>query len=312
MMQISEIIAAKTEKRIAAIEAAKLKKAEIHSAIPRVKEIDGILFDIPFRAFGGEDIAALRAEAENLNAERERLLTAYGFPAGYDTPAFECPVCNDSGYSEGLKICDCVKKAAAASAGRNSKSLLASGLAEKNFDNFDLAYYSGESLDKMRAVYENCRKYADSFPNINASGILMTGGTGLGKTHLSAAIANAVCDKGYYTVYETAQQIADTFDSVRFNRGDKADKDRYENCELLLIDDLGSECRTNYSVATIANLIDLRMVNGRQTVISTNMSPRDLRKNYGERLFSRLLGEFVLLEFSGEDVRMQKIKGSKK
>ena len=309
-MRLNEALAIKNAKREAAVEAADKKRAELHSLIPRVREIDAEIADIPMRVFGGENIALLRADSERLNAERARLLQGYGLPADYDEPAFDCPLCRDSGYTEGLRICSCVKKLAA-SAGYAESGALARGLSGKRFDNFLLDYYKNSDLKQMTDVLAVCRKYASSFPRQDLCGLVLYGGTGLGKTHLSAAIANEVSSAGYHVVYETAQQIFDTFDGVRFNKLPPEEKDKYERCDLLLIDDLGAECKTPYSVATIANLIDLRMVNGKQTVISTNMSPQEISKAYGERVFSRLLGEFKVLRFSGSDVRMQKIVGDK-
>ena len=129
----------------------------------------------------------------------------------------------------------------------------------------------------------------------------------LGKTHLSAAIANVIAGKGMSVIYESAQQIFDTCDAVRFNRMDISERTKYENCKLLIIDDLGAECITQYSVSAMTSLIDLRIVNGRKTIISTNLTPAAIRKTYGERMFSRLFGEFRVLQFSGKDIRMQKI-----
>ena len=311
-MNINEAIALKTEQRTAAVDAADKKRAELHAVIPRVRAIDAEIASIPLRVFDGADIALMRAESEKLNAERERLLLAHGFSADYDEPVFECPLCRDSGYTEGLKLCSCVKKLLHSSSYGES-SILARGLSGKSFDNFSLDYFSSDKAqrERMSEVLSACRKYASSFPVPGFCGMVLYGGTGLGKTHLSAAVANAVAANGHYVVYETAQQISDTFDGVRFNKLAPEEKEKYEKCELLLIDDLGAECRTNYSVATLSNLLDLRMVNGRQTVVSTNLTPQEIRKNYGERVFSRLMGEFKVLRFVGNDVRLQKIVGEK-
>lgn len=309
-MQINEAFAIKTEKRREAIERADKKRAELHAAVPRIAQIDKAIAAIPLRALNGEKTEELRAESEELNAERARLLAAHGFAPDCDEPVFECKLCGDSGYTEGLKLCPCIKKMLAES--RFAESKLARGLADKTFDNFTLEYCAGEAeRAKTAEIKSACEKYAAQFPAKDYRGLLLFGGTGLGKTHLSAAIAGAVAARGYYTVYEAAQQIFDTFDGVRFNKLDRAEKDKYEKCALLIIDDLGAECQTSYSVATIANLIDLRMVNGLQTVISTNLTLPALRKTYGDRVFSRLLGEFRVLQFVGSDVRMKKIAGDR-
>ena len=139
--------------------------------------------------------------------------------------------------------------------------------------------------------------------------LFIYGASGLGKTHLSAAIANVVANKGFSVVYESAQQVYDTCNAVRFNRMDVAERDKYENSNLLIIDDLGVECGNEYVVASLTSIIDLRIVNGRPTIISSNLTPAAIKKTYGERLFSRLFGEYRVLQFVGKDIRMQKIKG---
>lgn len=308
-MTLNEALGIKTEKRMAAMEEADKKRRELHSFLPRVKQIDSIISDIPFRAISGENADTLRAEAETLAAERERLLAAAGYEPDYDEPKFECPDCNDGGYC-GMKLCGCVKKLLAS--GNYVKSTLAFGLTDKRFESFSMSYFSEENGEraKMSKIFEGCKNYAAKFPGSSDCGLLFIGGTGLGKTHLSAAIANTVAGKGFSVIYESAQQIYDTLDAVRFNRMELSERKKYESCELLIIDDLGAECITQYSVSAITGLIDLRIVNGRKTVINTNLSPAALKKTYGERLYSRLLGEFKVLQFVGKDIRMQKIKES--
>ena len=135
-----------------------------------------------------------------------------------------------------------------------------------------------------------------------------SGGTGLGKTHLSAAVGNIISSKGYSVVYESASALCDTLEAVRFNRAELSERKKYENASLLIIDDLGTENTTAFSTAAIGSLIDLRIVAAKQTVISTNLSFDALKKTYGERIFSRLMGEYRVLALSGCDIRMQKIK----
>lgn len=308
-MKTNEALSIKDSMRTAAIVEADARRAELHARLPRIAEIDYRIRSFSFRALSGESTDNLRTESERLNIERANLLVASGYEPDYDEPKFECTLCNDSGYIKGLKLCSCIKNMVANS--NYAESSLAKGLLGKSFDNFSLEYYSESNGERaqMEKALKGCKKYAENFPNDDSAGILFTGGTGLGKTHLSAAIANAVAAKGMSVIYESAQQIYDTCDAVRFNRLELSERKKYENCQLLVIDDLGAECITQYSVSSISSLIDLRIVNGRKTIISTNLTLDKISKTYGERTYSRLLGEFRVLRFTGKDIRMQKIKG---
>ncbi len=306
-MTLNDALRIKNEKRTSAMEEAENRRNELHSLIPRIKDIDAEIREIPMRLIVGENVEVLRAETEALTEERARLLEASGYDVDYDLPKFECLECNDGGYC-GLKLCQCVKNMISSANYQQSK--LAGGLVNKTFDTFSLDYYQdGTEKQQMEIVLNVCKKYAQKFPNLDSAGLVFIGGTGLGKTHLSAAIANSIASRGMSVLYESAQQIFDTIDAVRFNRMDISERKKYENCSLLIIDDLGAECITQYSVSAITSLIDLRIVKGKKTIISSNLSIASIRKTYGERLFSRLLGEFNILQFVGKDIRMTKTKG---
>ena len=308
-MKLNEALSIKTEKRIAAMDESERRRAELHARIPNIKAIDDALRDIPMRAMIGENVETLRTENEALTSERERILLSYGYEKDYDAPKFECPDCNDGGYC-GIKLCHCIRELMSVQSYRESS--LAGGLLDKTFDNFSLSYYTqGAERDHMENLLNGCRVYAERFPDDSSAGLYFYGGTGLGKTHLTAAIANVVSAKGLSVIYESAQQIFDTVEAVRFNRADISERRKYESCALLIIDDLGAECVSQYSVSAITSLIDMRIVNGKKTLISSNLNPNGLKKTYGERLYSRVLGEFRNLSFVGTDIRLQKVKGAK-
>lgn len=304
-MTVNEALTIKESQMVAAIEDADRRRRELHALVGGISEIDTALLAVPMRALGGEDIGTLRAESEALRKKREQILEAAGFDRDYDEPHFSCPDCRDSGY-RGAKICECVHRLISET--RYAESTLAKGLSGKTFDNFSLDYYSGNDRARAEKAFSACKRYAEAFPAQGISGLLLTGGTGLGKTHLSAAVGNTVSSKGYSVVYESASALCDTLEAVRFNRAELSEKKKYENASLLIIDDLGTENTTAFSTAAIGSLIDLRIVAAKQTVISTNLTFDALKKTYGERIFSRLMGEYRVLALSGCDIRMQKIK----
>lgn len=308
-MKLNEALSIKTENRIAAMDEAERRRNELHLRLPRVKVIDDIMREIPMRVLIGESVEALRAESAALEKEREQILASCGYDKDYDVPKFDCPDCNDGGYC-GIKLCHCVRELMSVENYRASS--LAGGLLDKTFESFSLSYYAqGPEREHMETVLAGCKLYAEKFPNDNAAGLYFYGGTGLGKTHLTAAIANVVSAKGLSVIYESAQQVFDTVEAVRFNRADISERKKYENCALLIIDDLGAECMSQYSISAITSIIDMRIVNGKKTLISSNLNPNGLKKTYGERLFSRVVGEYRLFSFVGTDIRMQKIKGVK-
>ena len=180
---------------------------------------------------------------------------------------------------------------------------------KQNFGTFDLRYYTGSAHESMEGVLRICRAYADGFDG-RMHNLLFIGKTGLGKTHLSSAIAKEVIEKGYEVVYESAQNIFSDFEKEKFSRFDVTppDTSRYYNCDLLIIDDLGTEMPSQLTVACLYNLLNARLVNEKSMIISTNVGKNELLERYSERITSRLLGEFGICVFEGSDVRSQKLR----
>ena len=174
---------------------------------------------------------------------------------------------------------------------------------------FVMAVLAAFSLS-MTATAQNLKGFADSFDKSTYRNHLLIGGTGLGKTHLSTSVARAVLERGYDVVYETIQNILADFEYDRFKSGygETVQKgERYLACELLIIDDMGTEQTTPFALATIYHLLNTRLNHGRKTVINTNLSGEELQARYESRITSRLLGEYDVIIFSGDDVRMQKL-----
>lgn len=307
-MTAAEAMQKKSALREKALNEALQRTAALDEKYPDIAEIDKELSAVSSRI-----IAAMRSE--NCEAEmnkikernlylqsvRKEKLLSYGIPEDYDTPVFSCPVCGDTGY-DGKTFCSCVIKMCAVDAYLSSG--LGKALLDQTFENFSLKYYGGKSRDDMSDVLDTCIDFAQNFGT--GANLLLTGGTGLGKTHLSSAIAQKVIDKGYTVIYESAQTVFDSYESVRFGRGND-NTDKYITCDLLIIDDLGTEFSTQYTAAVLYQLVNQRLVNGKSLILSTNLGGKELLKRYGDRIYSRLLGSFDTCVFSGNDVRLIKL-----
>ena len=268
----------------------------------------------------GEDPArAVREVRErNLAIQQERavLLGALGLPedALDDKPA--CPLCGDTGW-QGAKMCRCLRELCAREQIAELSKLL--DLGEQSFDTFRMDYYSqspwpgGTSpRENMELVYEVCLNYAQKFGRFPICNLFLTGAPGLGKTFLSACIARTVSEKGHSVVYDTAGKIFAQFEARKFQR-DSADGQeardetrRYLNCDLLILDDLGSELVTQFTQSALYELVNSRLVGEKHTVISTNLTLEEAARRYPPQIASRLEGEYHALHFFGDDIRLLK------
>ena len=295
---------------------AEAREAELWAKVPGVAELDRLLRQTGPRILAasslGRDglddrINAIKSEITELRARRAALRNAAGYPADYSDIKYECDACRDTGYV-GVNMCECMKRALSG-AGYVSAGISAL-ISRQSFDNFSLDYYSGADRQKMEYALSCVKSFAESFSHGTSDSFLFLGGTGLGKTHLSTAAAKTIIDRGYDVVYETAQNIFADFETERFHsdRESARDTSRYFECDLLIIDDLGTEVSNNFTVSCLYNVINTRQNEQKPMMISTNLDAAELRRRYSDRITSRLLGEFFLLMFSGEDVRLQKIR----
>lgn len=308
-------------KYIEAREAAERRRAELHAAFPEVAEFDAALHrngvallraSVGGGADAGRRLAALRAENEAILSARGEFLTAHGYPADYSEVHYACPQCGDTGYVD-LRMCDCMRRALIL-AGFESSGL-GRLLESQTFETFSLDYYRRDPAHyaTMQRNYETMYRYAHEFTADRCSNLVLFGGTGLGKTHLSSAVARVVIERGYDVCYATAVGLIADYEYDRFKsgKGDAADSpalDRYTDCDLLIIDDLGSEVVNQFTVSVLYNLINVRLNRAKSTIISTNLTQKELRDRYWDRITSRILGEYRPLLFVGVDVRAQKLK----
>lgn len=286
---------------------------EINEKIPQIREINNVLFNT------GRELIRIISEGRtsetenkinqlkrnNLQAQEmsRKLLAANGYPEDYLDIHYSCNKCNDTGYCDGV-YCECLKKLCgrlAADELNKNAHLKLSG-----FDTFSLSYYKGDAYFNMQKILEFAKQYAETF-NESSNSIFMFGKTGLGKTHLSLAIANRVLDKGYSVIYDSAINILRNIEREHFSREHSSDMiDLVMTTDLLILDDLGTEYETPFYNATIYNIINSRLNSGKATIISTNLDLSGIKRRYDERVVSRIISVYTCLEFRGDDVRLQK------
>lgn len=306
-------------KNINAKEKAASKLEELHRALPDLREIDAAMAGTGMKLMRemmagggdvGERIERVKLENEQLQKDRAACLKYHGYPADYTDVHYECEKCSDTGFV-GTKICECMRKKLI-EAGYESSGI-GNLMRTQSFETFRLDYFSDDKrvYENMRGVLGICKRYADGFDDKKLSNLLLCGATGLGKTHLSTSIAKVIVDRGFDVVYDTAQNIFGDFEYERFNRsyndGDNGRTERYFDCDLLIIDDLGTEVTNAFTISCLYNLINTRLNHDRSMIINTNLTRDELRKRYADRVTSRLFGEFSPLMFYGKDIREKKL-----
>lgn len=305
-------------KYLRAREAANIRRSEALFAIPELEEIDKALgktgLIIMNAAMQGDDVAQKieQARMENLalQEKKKQLLLANGFPADYTDVKYECPLCQDEGFYD-FKICKCMKKKLVEAAYESSG--MAHLLRSQSFDNFDLAYYAEDprTATHMKRVLEITKSYAESFDSAKGSNMIFMGGTGLGKTHLSTSIARTVIDQGCDVFYAGAITFFSDFEMQRYGNSAGGETGlgtaQYFDCDLLIIDDLGTEVINQFTTSVLYNVINTRLSRKKSTIINTNFSQDDLRAKYADRITSRIFGEYRVIPFVGRDVRLRKL-----
>lgn len=258
-------------------------------------------------------IRVIRDKNLDLQQRRAELLKSRGYAADYLEEKPRCIFCKDTGYRGG-EICSCLQSYYAREQIRELSQLLDIGT--QSFETFELDWYSDERngrryspRENSRHNFEVCQKYAESF-GPRSGNLLLFGAPGLGKTFLSACIARVVSEDGFSVVYDTAGHIFNQFEAAKFHREDdpasESDVSRYQNCDLLIIDDLGTEMLTSFVQSALYQLLNSRLLSGKKTIISTNLSPEEIGSRYSQQVLSRLEGEYEILPFFGEDIRRLK------
>ena len=295
---------------------------EAYHRVPRLKDIDLQLRRTMAKAAqavfstGGDVQAAMeQAKNENLALQMERReLVAANFEPGYLDDSPICEDCGGTGYV-GSNMCECLRELCRQ---EQKRELTFLNVGNERFEQFRLEYYP-DRIDPRQGVnirsfmektFQLCRRYAFEFTE-RSENLLFSGGTGLGKTFLSACIARTVADRGYSVCYETASHLFTKMERAKFNGDEEArrDAEKYTACDLLILDDLGTEMGGQFTTSALYTLINDRILSGKPTIISTNLNSEDLEKRYSPAIASRLRGNFRRIAFLGEDIRLKKSWG---
>ncbi len=284
-------------------------RAETLARHPQLSQMEKDMISLMLKRGVQPDDEPLRQEYDALAAHRADYLQAAGIAESQFSPAYDCPRCHDTGYVDG-KLCACVHNAAHERMLRQLCRDLP--IQDFTFDAFSLDYYAKpEDRAKMAENLSFCRRYAENF-SPDAPSLYILGETGLGKTHLTFAMARQIVAAGYEVIYASAQTMITELEHEHFGQADLHAQDLYLNAELLILDDLGTEFLSQVAQSELYHVIDNRLLAHRPTVINSNLTPKELEARYGERLASRILGCYTTLRFCGKDIRIQKRLASKK
>ncbi len=279
------------------------------------REILGV-FALP-KEQADKKLQAIRKKNAEIRNSRTELLKSMGLPEDYLDVNYTCKKCEDRGFIEerndekgvsyGTKYCTChlelLKKLASEKMSKSTPLELSS------FEDFNLDYYSKKEVDgespykEMQRVYKSCISYAENF-DLDSQSLYFFGRTGLGKTHLSLAIANEAIKKGYNVIYGSVIGFLNKMEREKFGRAETFEtEDILIDADLLILDDLGAEFQTTFTTSAIYNLINSRNARGVPTIISSNLSIKELKERYPESVASRIIGNFATVEFIGSDIR---------
>ena len=292
---------------------------QAYSHVPRIRALDleikatmSKLIDATFSVNNDARVEEIRQQNLQLQDEWRFELMRAGYPDNYLDDEYMCPRCHDTGYVLN-EMCDCLMEIYKNEQRESLSSLFKLG--DETFDSFDLSYYSDKPAPdtgisprrSMEIIYETCVEYARKFGG-KSMNLFFNGAPGLGKTFLSACIARVVSENGYSVVYDMATSIFAKYKEVEFSRTDDTEEARAEirrclECDLLILDDLGTEMTNTFTITALYELINTRLVTGKKTIVSSNLTLNELNRRYSEQIMSRLQGEYQVLTFRGDDIR---------
>ena len=305
-------------KRLAARARYLAKQEEIARRIPELSDIDneitetGAAYALAKLGKNEAQSVSLRGKMDRLMAQRKSLLEKNGYTEADTQIQYHCDICRDTGFLNG-KTCVCMKDEIIRQ--RQNRLTRLSRFPQCSFEEFRLDYYPKEACEisngttivpfnHMKDILEYCKSYAENFSTSNKS-ILMLGSAGLGKTHLACSIAKVCMEKGFVVMYSSAQSLFTRVEQARYT-GEDIISDILA-CDLFILDDLGAENMTNYSLGVLYNIVNTRMIEKKPCIYTTNIiSLSTLQKKYTEKISSRLIGSCQRLFFTGNDIRILK------
>lgn len=317
------------KKRRHAQEVAEREKEKLYQEFPKLADIDKKINSLALSSMkeitlngDKELVAKFNSQMLLLKKEKENILTSIGSKANSILPHYECIHCQDTGYVQQdskTQMCNCLKQKIYDIEYNKSNM---NSLEKQNFENFNLQLYATEinkekyqsdisPRENIQLILKICQNFVKNFDKMNEKNLLFTGKTGLGKTFLSSCIANELLKQGRTVLYQTASVMLDTIIDYRFGKANTS-KDIYDhllNVDLLIIDDLGTEGTNQMKLVELFNILNARLLNSKKvtkTIISTNLSLQALFENYDERIVSRLVGNYDICYFFGEDIRFIK------
>ncbi len=295
------------------------RRKTVYNLIPEMEKIHNSISLLSVnqarKLLNGDEnaLTELKKEIQKLSDRKTQLLLSAGFPTDYLEPIYECTDCKDTGYI-GNKKCHCLQKAIIELL--YSQSNLKNTLTRENFDAFSFAYYSDNHIDpvtgrssltNIRNAYFTARDFVETFAD-EFRNLFLYGDTGVGKTFLSNCIARELIDKAFSVIYLTSYELFDTIAKSKFEKDTAAEAmcEHIFDCDLLIIDDLGTELANSFTVSHFFLCLNERLLRRKSTIISTNLSLESLVDIYSERSFSRITSNYTMLKLTGDDIRIKK------
>lgn len=321
---INEIKKEYDRKRLKALSELDERKNEIYELLPRLKEIDkqitiiGVKISKLFITKSDDYKSmfdSLVMEQKKLKKEKDNIFKNNRIPSNFLEPVYECNMCNDTGYLESNEKCVCFKQQIIENLYEMSN--INYMLEKENFDTFNINVFNDDTYkdepltprQNMRRILSMCENFFSDFDK-NNSNLLFYGNTGLGKTFMCNCLAKALIDTGKTVVYQTAFKLLEIVEEHKFNKQneDALNRESYNlifNSDLLIIDDLGTEFINSFTNSELFNIINSRLISGKNTVISTNLSMDELANAYSDRIISRIFNRYISCKFYGNDLRWE-------